>query len=169
MLMKIERSTINIMDNESKEIVERFPIRLVRDPTAFTSNDPKEVYNNILIYVVGHTSLDDPASSPAEMHIFQCVNVQARDLVEVLKSCSSISKTNNAGQKLWQDLKVDNFIPAYEDVDSDSNRGNKMTINQVKRLPNPSGNPIKYLAFHSLTLRTPAPSPATISMRRSRC
>jgi len=131
MLMRIEKSTINIMDNESQEIVEKFPIRLVRDPTSFTSNDPKEVYNNILIYIVGHTSLDESVSSPAEMHIFQCVNVQARDLVEVLKSCTTSNKSNNSNQKLWQDLKVDNFVPAYEDVDSDSNRDPKMVSNQV--------------------------------------
>jgi hypothetical protein len=36
MLMKIERNMVNIMDNENKEIVERFPLRLVREPTAFT-------------------------------------------------------------------------------------------------------------------------------------
>ncbi len=36
MLMKIERNMINIMDHENKEIVERFPLGLVREPTAFT-------------------------------------------------------------------------------------------------------------------------------------
>ena len=32
---------MNIMDHENKEVVERFPVHLVREPTAFTSNDPK--------------------------------------------------------------------------------------------------------------------------------
>jgi epidermal growth factor receptor kinase substrate 8 len=41
----------------------------VREPTAFTSSDPKEMYNNILIYVVGHPPTESPI--PAEMHIFQ--------------------------------------------------------------------------------------------------
>jgi len=56
----------------------------VREPTAFTSNDPKEMYNNILIYIVGHPPGESPV--PSEMHIFQCVNVRARDVVEDLKS-----------------------------------------------------------------------------------
>ena len=54
MLMRIDRKMVNIMDQENKEIVEQFPLGLVREPTAFTSNDPKELYNNILIYIVGH-------------------------------------------------------------------------------------------------------------------
>ena len=56
---------------------------LVREPTAFTSSDPKEMYNNILIYIVGHPPGESPI--PAEMHIFQCVNVGARDVVEDIK------------------------------------------------------------------------------------
>ena len=41
MLMRLDRKMVNIMDHENKEIVERFPIHLVREPTAFTSSDPK--------------------------------------------------------------------------------------------------------------------------------
>ena len=83
MLMKLDRGMVNIMDHENKEIVERFPIQLVREPTAFTSNDPKEIYNNILIYIVGPRPEESP--TPSEMHIFQCVNVRSRDVVEDLK------------------------------------------------------------------------------------
>lgn len=39
--MRLERKMVNIMDHENKEVVERFPVHLVREPTAFTSNDPK--------------------------------------------------------------------------------------------------------------------------------
>merc|ERR1719510_679317 len=84
MLMRLDRKMVNIMDHENKEVVERFPINFVRDPTAFTSNDPKEMYNNIVIYIVGHSQ--DDSMSPNEMHIFQCVNVSARDVVEDLKA-----------------------------------------------------------------------------------
>ena len=42
------------------------------------------MYNNIVIYIVGHGAED--ALSPNEMHIFQCVNVSARDVVEDLKA-----------------------------------------------------------------------------------
>ena len=84
MLMKVDAKSmgVNIIDQENKEIVERFPLDLVREPTAFTSNDPKELYNNILIYIVGHPPEESP--TPAEMHIFQCNNVRARDVVEDL-------------------------------------------------------------------------------------
>ena len=41
MLMRLDRKMVNIMDHENKEVVERFPVQLVREPTAFTSNDPK--------------------------------------------------------------------------------------------------------------------------------
>ena len=83
MMMRLERKMVNIMDHENEEIVEQFPLGLVREPTAFTSNDPKEMYNNILIYIVGHPPGESPI--PAEMHIFQCVNVRARDVVEDIK------------------------------------------------------------------------------------
>lgn len=45
---------------------------LISEPTAFTSNDPRELYNNILVFIVKD---DQPkgANSDAEMHIFQCV------------------------------------------------------------------------------------------------
>ena len=36
MLMKIDRKVVNIIDQENKEVVERFPLDLVREPTAFT-------------------------------------------------------------------------------------------------------------------------------------
>merc|ERR1712223_808884 len=60
MLMKLDRGMVNIMDHEKKEI-----------------------YNNILIYIVGPRPEESP--TPSEMHIFQCVNVRSRDVVEDLK------------------------------------------------------------------------------------
>ncbi len=73
MMMRIERKMVNILDHENRDVVEQFPLGLVREPTAFTSNDPKEMYNNILIYVVGHPPGESPV--PAEMHIFQVTGV----------------------------------------------------------------------------------------------
>jgi len=84
MLMKLEKRMVNIMDHENREVVERFPLQLVREPTAFTSNDPKEMYNNIVIYIVGLPP--EETANNSEMHIFQCVNVSARDVVEDLKA-----------------------------------------------------------------------------------
>merc|ERR550532_2280760 len=96
MLMKLDRGMVNIMDHENKETVERFPIQLVREPTAFTSNDPKEIYNNILIYIVGARPEESP--TPAEMHIFQCVNVRSRDVVEDLKHFMSGASKRGGGR-----------------------------------------------------------------------
>merc|ERR1719411_1482605 len=95
MLMKLDRGMVNIMDHENKETVERFPIQLVREPTAFTSNDPKEIYNNILIYIVGARPEESP--TPAEMHIFQCVNVRSRDVVEDLKHFMNGARKHRGG------------------------------------------------------------------------
>ncbi len=84
MLMRVHNKLVHIMDHENKDVVEQFSLTLVREPTAFTSSDPKEMYNNILIYIVGHPPGE--SAVPAEMHIFQCVNVRAREVVEDLKA-----------------------------------------------------------------------------------
>ncbi|KAK0169913.1 hypothetical protein PV328_010544 [Microctonus aethiopoides] len=62
--------------------MERFPAALIQEPTAFTSRDPMEMYNNILVFTVGD---DSGSGQRAEMHIFQCQSVSAQDLVEDLK------------------------------------------------------------------------------------
>jgi hypothetical protein len=51
-----------------QDIVEEFPMSLIREPTAFTSKDPKELYNNIFIFIVTE---DAAGQNPSEMHIFQ--------------------------------------------------------------------------------------------------
>ena len=54
-------------------------------PQHFNALSVQEMYNNIVIYIVGHGAEPDGLSSN-EMHIFQCVNVSARDVVEDLKA-----------------------------------------------------------------------------------
>ena len=107
------------MDNENKETVERFPIQLVREPTAFTSNDPKEIYNNILIYIVGARPEESP--TPAEMHIFQCVNVRSRDVVEDLKHfMSGASKRGRSGGRHtpeYPEIKMGDLSPYEESLE----------------------------------------------------
>uniref|UniRef100_A0A1E1X566 Putative epidermal growth factor receptor kinase substrate n=1 Tax=Amblyomma aureolatum TaxID=187763 RepID=A0A1E1X566_9ACAR len=86
MKMKLDRKWVIIIDCENGDIVERFPMSLISDPTAFTSDDPRELYNNILVFVVQ----DDPTSSSqqehAEMHIFQCVRISAKEVVDDIKA-----------------------------------------------------------------------------------
>lgn len=137
MLMKLDRGLVNIMDHENKETVERFPIQLVREPTAFTSNDPKEIYNNILIYIVGSRPEESP--TPAEMHIFQCVNVRSRDVVEDLKHFMSGSKRHGGrsggGHRSpdYPEIKMGDLSP-YEE-ESLGSRGHEPRLQVGSRGP----------------------------------
>ncbi|XP_076177080.1 epidermal growth factor receptor kinase substrate 8 isoform X3 [Ptiloglossa arizonensis] len=82
MQLRLERNWVLIMDNETGAVMERFPASLIQEPTAFTSRDPMEMYNNILVFTVAD---DSGSGQRAEMHIFQCQSVSAQDLVEDLK------------------------------------------------------------------------------------
>ncbi|XP_066949900.1 epidermal growth factor receptor kinase substrate 8-like isoform X3 [Macrobrachium rosenbergii] len=84
MLMKLDKKWVCIQSHENGDTVEKFPMELIREPTAFTSDDPKELYNNIFIFVVA----EDPKrnyQNPTEMHIFQCLRISAKDVVEEVK------------------------------------------------------------------------------------
>ncbi|XP_022672900.1 uncharacterized protein LOC111255315 isoform X5 [Varroa destructor] len=85
MSIRLETRWMVIIDEENGEIVERFPMSLISEPTAFTSNDPRELYNNILVFIVKD---DQPkgANSDAEMHIFQCVRTSAQEVVSDVKT-----------------------------------------------------------------------------------
>ncbi|XP_014667431.1 PREDICTED: epidermal growth factor receptor kinase substrate 8-like [Priapulus caudatus] len=52
MLLRLERKWIVICDYENGDVVERFPINLVQEPSAVVSTDPKEMYNNIVLFTV---------------------------------------------------------------------------------------------------------------------
>ncbi|KAJ8678806.1 hypothetical protein QAD02_014593 [Eretmocerus hayati] len=89
MQLRLERNWVLIMDNETGAVMERFPAALIQEPTAFTSRDPMEMYNNILVFTVADDSGGGGGGGSgqqrAEMHIFQCQSVSAQDLVEDLK------------------------------------------------------------------------------------
>ena len=113
----------------------------MRDPTAFTSTDPKELYNNILIYSVGHLQSESNPHPPppAEMHIFQCVNIRARDVVEHLKarmtgkriSGSNGGSSNGNGHSLdhFGRVKMDSLTAPYEEVEAEIEP--RMIMNQL--------------------------------------
>lgn len=56
-----------ILDCEMKEI-ENFPGSLIKEPMAFISEDPLEIYNNIIVFTVPGVSL-----GTSEMHFFQVI------------------------------------------------------------------------------------------------
>lgn len=76
--------------------MERFPASWVHSPTAFTSPEPAELYNNVLAFVVGAAAegggggaagAGAGAGAPRrELHIFQCHDVSAQALVEELNA-----------------------------------------------------------------------------------
>ncbi|KAE8749059.1 hypothetical protein FOCC_FOCC004227 [Frankliniella occidentalis] len=82
MQLRLDQNWVLIMDFESGDVMERFPVNLIQEPTAFTSNDPMEIYNNILVFIVGD---EKTSNSRSEMHIFQGQSISAQELVEDLK------------------------------------------------------------------------------------
>ncbi|KAL3290353.1 hypothetical protein HHI36_023695 [Cryptolaemus montrouzieri] len=94
MQLCLDRPWVLIMDYETGTIMERFPVNSIQEPTAFTSHDPMEMYNNILVFIV----TDSNQSHPPEMHIFQCQSISAQDLVEDLKQLR-MGKTINRSRR----------------------------------------------------------------------
>ncbi|KAH8382227.1 hypothetical protein KR009_002508, partial [Drosophila setifemur] len=82
MYMSFNGQWLVMLDSEMKEI-ENFPGSLITEPTAFITDDPKEAYNNILIFSVPGISLGN-----TEMHIFQVADVSSVNLVEDLRLLS---------------------------------------------------------------------------------
>lgn len=84
--------------------MERFPATWVHSPTAFTSPEPAELYNNVLAFVVGAAAEGEAGAGSVrsagavsgaggagnaprrELHIFQCHDVSAQALVEELNA-----------------------------------------------------------------------------------
>lgn len=64
MQLCLDRQWVLIIDYETGSVIERFASTQIQEPTAFTSQDPMEIYNNILVFIVS-------GESRAEMHIFQ--------------------------------------------------------------------------------------------------
>lgn len=81
MQLCLDRNWVLIVDYETGTVIERFPATSIQEPTAFTSNDLQEIYNNILVFIVGSGA----PNTRSEMHIFQCQSISAIHLVEDLK------------------------------------------------------------------------------------
>jgi len=69
---------IVVFQSDTQAVMERFPVQLIREPTAFTSHDPMEIYNNILVFIVGGEERSQRSGSRSEMHIFQASVLQAK-------------------------------------------------------------------------------------------
>lgn len=78
MAIQVEERDLKIMDGDSGEVVERFPVSAIQQPTAFSQNNI--IYDNILLFSVQH-----PDETTGELHIFQCNSHSAQDIVNELK------------------------------------------------------------------------------------
>ncbi|KAK3603216.1 hypothetical protein CHS0354_036146 [Potamilus streckersoni] len=80
--MIIERRHVVIVDKNTGDEVERFPVHSVLEPTAIIRNDRREVYNNLVLFTV----CDDPGRKnvSSDMHIFQSVRTPAQQVVEMM-------------------------------------------------------------------------------------
>ncbi|CAB3255129.1 unnamed protein product [Arctia plantaginis] len=105
MQLCLEGQWVLVMDYETGSVMERFPASWVHSPTAFTSPEPAELYNNVLAFVVGAPSDSasggggtggrgsgtGPENAPRrELHIFQCHDVSAQALVEELNALKGV-------------------------------------------------------------------------------
>ena len=98
------------------------------------------MYNNILIYSVGHNPSENNPNPPppAEMHIFQCVNVRARDVVEHLKAKMMGKRVQSQQQLSPPDQfggrggkMMDSLAPPYEEVENEHIMGPRMVQAQL--------------------------------------
>ncbi|KAI6214135.1 Epidermal growth factor receptor kinase substrate 8 [Aphelenchoides besseyi] len=74
LILKLYPDRISV-EEENGELVEQFAMDLVIEPTAHQSNDPQEVFNNILLFVVKEDQRNGRRSMiPTEMHFTLDVN-----------------------------------------------------------------------------------------------
>ncbi|KAK2190672.1 hypothetical protein NP493_70g01038 [Ridgeia piscesae] len=94
--MQVESRDLVIIDRQSEEEMERFPLNLITDPTAIMNDDRRDVYNNILLFTI---SGDTYQHTPSEMHIFQCKSTTAQSIVDDLRAAihSSSRRGNDRG------------------------------------------------------------------------
>lgn len=81
------KQVVQILDHESKSVIENFPIDWIGQPTPFKNSDPMEMYNNIVVFTVEPPqSKSSGRGNSKEMHIFQCRNVDANTLCDYLNA-----------------------------------------------------------------------------------
>ncbi|CAD6195138.1 unnamed protein product [Caenorhabditis auriculariae] len=78
------RQNIVTVEDENGDLVEQFPLDLIEQPTAHVSSDPRDTYNNMLLFVVREDR--KRTNTPTEMHIFQCNRVAANEVADDLQA-----------------------------------------------------------------------------------
>lgn len=81
-LLSVDDREIVITEKTSRRELESFPISRVFDPVNITSDDPQELYNDIVIFIVEGES----SRSASEMHIFQSIGKCGQDLIDDIEA-----------------------------------------------------------------------------------
>ncbi|KAJ1358965.1 hypothetical protein KIN20_017551 [Parelaphostrongylus tenuis] len=84
LVLRFRQNSVTVED-ENGDLVEQFPLELIEQPTAHVSNDPRETYNNILLFIVREDTRNKRSATPTEMHIFQCNRVAATEVADDLQ------------------------------------------------------------------------------------
>jgi len=92
-----------VVDVQSADEMEHFPLSLVSEPTCATAVDRRVSGCDGLDNLVLFTVLEDPVkkTSPPEMHVFQCVNRLVSDASYICVNVFSCSL-----QRMWEVLHV---------------------------------------------------------------
>ncbi|KAL8574358.1 hypothetical protein ACOMHN_057350 [Nucella lapillus] len=98
-IVLVERRFIVILDKNSGEELERFPVQCIQEPTAIFKNDRREIYNNLVLFTVmeeGHKK-----DAQADMHIFQSVRTPAQNIVdEIVAAKKGQARVSPGGYKI---------------------------------------------------------------------
>ncbi|XP_032524752.1 epidermal growth factor receptor kinase substrate 8-like isoform X2 [Danaus plexippus] len=125
MQLSLEGQWVLVMDYETGSIMERFPASWVHSPTAFTSPEPAELYNNVLAFVVeAPESGGSPAGARRELHIFQCHDVGAQALVEEL---NALKGEGGGGSEGGRDFVIERERERERENDLDRPRRQQMS------------------------------------------
>ncbi|XP_054162619.1 epidermal growth factor receptor kinase substrate 8-like protein 1 isoform X2 [Oppia nitens] len=127
MALQLKGNHMWILDGESNDVVERFPVSLIQSPTPF--NDHNHIYNNILIFTV-----QLPNENQGELHIFQCVSHNAIQIVEDIQQWMRHYGANNHNESSAQPnvsvketVNVFNKIAAQREIKPSSPTGDGQT------------------------------------------
>lgn len=102
------KQVVQILDHDSKSVIENFPIDWIGQPTPFKNTDPMEMYNNIVVFTVEPPpSKSSSRAASKEMHIFQCRNVDANTLCDYLLAMKHQGANNSTTQR-QEDLNNNN-------------------------------------------------------------
>lgn len=75
LILRLKPNELTVED-ENGDLVEKFSMELIDSPTPYVSPDTRDMYNNILLFIVKDDPRDrNSANRVTEMHIFQVIRL----------------------------------------------------------------------------------------------